>query len=70
MAKLGRMDGKLIEGMACQGGCVGGPGVVIAENKTGKAVKAFAKASEFKSPADNIHIPKQDRPNDEILKQN
>lgn len=68
MAKLGRMDGKLIEGMACQGGCVGGPGVVIAENKTGKAVKAFAKASEFKSPADNIHIPKQDRPNDEVLK--
>ena len=68
MAKLGRKDGKLIEGMACQGGCVGGPGVVIADNKTSKAVKAFSKASDFKSPADNIHIPAEDRPNDDLLK--
>lgn len=65
MAKLGRMDGKLIEGMACLGGCVGGPGVVIDERKTAKAVTAFSKESEFKSPADNIHIPDEDRPDDE-----
>lgn len=68
LAKLGRMDGKLIEGMACYGGCVGGPGTIIAENKTGKAVRAFAKESEFKSPADNTNIPEQDKPNDEALK--
>ena len=67
MAKLGRMDGKLIEGMACQGGCVGGPGVVIADKKTSKAVKAFSKASDFKSPADNINIPAEDRPDDTKL---
>ena len=67
MAKLGRMDGKLIEGMACQGGCVGGPGVVIADKKTLKAVKAFSKASDFKSPADNINIPAEDRPDDTKL---
>ena len=29
MAKLGRMDGKLIEGMACQGGWVWGPGGAV-----------------------------------------
>ena len=68
LAKLGKMDGKLIEGMACDGGCVGGPGTVVARNKTGKAVKAFAKESVFKSPADNTNIPAQDKPDDEKLK--
>ncbi len=67
MAKLGKMDGKLIEGMACMGGCVGGPGVVIAETKTAKAVRAFASESEFKSPADNANIPAEDRPDDSKL---
>ncbi|MDU1829422.1 MAG: 4Fe-4S dicluster domain-containing protein [Anaerococcus sp.] len=68
LAKLGKMDGKLIEGMACEGGCVGGPGTVVARNKTGKAVKAFAKESVFKSPADNTNIPDKDKPDDEKLK--
>ena len=67
MAKLGKMDGKLIEGMACMGGCVGGPGVVIAETKTAKAVRNFAKESDFRSPADNTNIPAEDRPDDEKL---
>ena len=67
MAKLGRMDGKLIEGMACMGGCVGGPGTVVAENKTGKKVKAFAAESIYKSPADNKNIPVEDRPDDSKL---
>lgn len=68
LAKLGRMDGKLIEGMACLGGCVGGPGTIVDDKKTGKAVKAFAKESIFKSPADNTNIPDEDKPNDEVLK--
>lgn len=67
MAKLGKMNGKLIEGMACLGGCVGGPGTVVAENKTGKAVKAFASKSIYKSPAENEHIPQEDRPDDSKL---
>lgn len=70
MAKLGRMDGKLIEGMACMGGCVGGPGTIVAETKTGKAVKKFAAESIYKSPADNEHIPEEDRPDDSKLKNN
>ena len=70
LAKLGKMDGKLIEGMACDGGCVGGPGTVVADNKTGKAVKAFAKESVFKSPAENTNIPDQDKPDDQKLKIN
>ena len=70
MAKLGRMDGKLIEGMACMGGCVGGPGTIVAETKTGKAVKKFAAESIYKSPAENEHIPEEDRPDDSKLKNN
>ena len=62
------MDGKLIEGMACFGGCVGGPGTVVADTKTGKAVRAFAKGSIYRSPADNDKIPTEDRPDDEKLK--
>ncbi len=49
------------------GGCIGGPGVVIAETKTAKAVRAFASESEFKSPADNTNIPAEDRPDDSKL---
>lgn len=64
MAKLGRKDGLLLEGMACEGGCIGGPGTLIAENKTSKAVRAFASESIFKSPFDNTNIPEEDKPID------
>ena len=40
----------------------------ILTGKTGKAVKAFAKESVFKSPADNTNIPDKDKPDDEKLK--
>ena len=67
MAKLGKMNGKLIEGMACTGGCVGGPGTVVDIRKSSKAVKDFSVASIFKSPADNTNIPVADRPDDSVL---
>ena len=67
MAKLGKMNGKLIEGMACTGGCVGGPGTVVDIRKSSKAVKDFSVASIFKSPADNTNIPVEDRPDDSVL---
>ena len=67
LAKLGKMDGKLIEGMACMGGCVGGPGTVVAMAKAAKGVRSFAKESIYKSPADNENIPAEDRPDDAKL---
>lgn len=67
MAKLGKMNGKLIEGMACVGGCVGGPGTVVDERKSGKAVKTFSQESIFKSPADNTNIPTADKPDDTVF---
>ena len=64
MAKLGRKDGLLLEGMACDGGCVGGPGTLISEKKTSKAVNKFAQESIYKSPYDNDKIPQEDKPVD------
>lgn len=64
MAKLGRKDGLLLEGMACVGGCVGGPGTLISKKKTKKAVNTFADESIFKSPFDNTKIPDEDKPVD------
>ena len=49
------------------GGCIGGPGVVIAETKTAKAVRNFVKESDFRYPADNTNIPEEDRPDDQKL---
>lgn len=64
MAKLGKKNGLLLEGMACVGGCVGGPGTLISEKKTSSAVNKFAKESIFRSPYDNTNIPEKDKPID------
>lgn len=62
LAKAGQKDGMLLEGMACQHGCVGGPGTVVPFNTAKKAVKNFSAESPFKSPAENTNIPKEDMP--------
>ncbi len=61
LAKAGRKKGMLLEGMACVGGCVGGPGTVVPIQRSTRAVKQFAQESPFKSPGDNHHIPEEDR---------
>ncbi len=51
MAKIGRMNGCLIEGMGCPGGCVAGAGTNIPVPKAQKKVKEFVKkhpASSFR----------------------
>lgn len=45
LAKAGKKDGCLIEGMACPGGCVAGAGTNIPINKATVEVKKFVKAS-------------------------
>ena len=45
MAKIGRMNGCLIEGMGCPGGCVAGAGTNIPVPKAQKKVQEFVKAS-------------------------
>ncbi len=38
LAKAGKYDGYLLEGMACPGGCIGGAGTVLPQNKAKAAV--------------------------------
>lgn len=62
MAKAGKKNGMLLEGMACSGGCIGGPGTVVPRHRSRKANAGFAAASPFVSPADNTNIPEEDKP--------
>lgn len=45
LVKAGKLNGYLIEGMACPGGCIGGAGTVQPINKTAAEVKALQKRS-------------------------
>lgn len=47
MARDGKYDGYLLEGMACPGGCVAGAGTLQPIGKSTKAVAAFADSAEY-----------------------
>lgn len=53
VAKAGKKNGYLLEGMACSGGCIAGPGTVASLNRVRKAVTEFKNQSACKSPLDN-----------------
>ncbi len=48
-AKMGKRGKYLLEGMACPGGCIGGAGTLIDQNKANRKVRAFADGSARKS---------------------
>lgn len=50
LAKAGKKNGCLIEGMGCQGGCVGGAGTNIPIPKANAQVKKFVNCAEKKLP--------------------
>ena len=50
LAKAGKKNGCLIEGMACPGGCVAGAGTNIAVPAAAKAVSAFKESASRKIP--------------------
>ena len=56
IAKVGRKDGKLLEGMACVNGCIGGPGTLVSPASARRQLKKFSEASPYHSPADNEHL--------------
>jgi len=62
LAKLGLKNGMLLEGMACEYGCIGGPGTIVTSSRAKKSVADFAKASPFASPADNDNIDPEQKP--------
>ena len=51
LAKAGKKNGCLIEGMACPGGCVAGAGTNIPIMQATKEVAAFKAAAEDKIPS-------------------
>lgn len=53
MAKAGKRNGYLLEGMACPSGCIGGPGTIASFTKVKREVNKFMKESDYKSPFDN-----------------
>lgn len=49
----GNLEANFVEGMACIGGCVGGPGKLIDPNIGTKAVDTFAEKSQVKEAVSN-----------------
>ena len=52
LAKHGKRNGYLLEGMACQGGCIGGAGTLQPLKKAAVQVKKFAEESPYKNALD------------------
>jgi len=55
LAKVGKKDGCLIEGMGCPGGCVGGAGVNLAAEKGAAAVRKFVENSSRPLPEKDLY---------------
>ena len=53
LAKAGKKNGCLIEGMACPGGCVAGAGTNIAILEASKELDVFKKEADRKLPIEN-----------------
>ena len=55
MAKAGRLNGYLLEGMACPGGCVAGAGTLQPINKSSALVKKYATESDKKDADESAY---------------
>ena len=70
MAKAGKRNGYLLEGMGCPGGCIGGAGTIADPVRTTAVLNKYVKDAEFTDPEQsafmsNIHMLKDD-PNFEV----
>ena len=50
MARAGKYNGYLLEGMACPGGCVAGVGTILPVEQAAKFVDKYSKEAETASP--------------------
>ena len=53
LAKAGKYKGYLLEGMACPGGCVAGPGTNLPVDKAAKFVEKYSKEARFACPTES-----------------
>ena len=59
LAKAGRKNGYLLEGMACPGGCIAGVGTIASTTRVKKNLDKFINESQYKYPFENKKIEKQ-----------
>ncbi len=52
----GKVDANFIEGMACKGGCVGGPKRLTSPDQATEQVKAYADDAAYDTPAMNPYV--------------
>ena len=65
LAKAGKYNGYLLEGMGCPGGCIGGAGTIADPMRTAVQLNKYVAAAPFKDPEQsafitNIHLLKDD----------
>lgn len=70
MAKAGKYNGYLLEGMGCPGGCIGGAGTIADPARTAVQLNKYVKDAPFADPEKSpymseIHVLKDD-PNFEL----
>ena len=64
LAKTGKYNGYLLEGMACPGGCVAGAGTLQMITKSTDAVKQYAKDAEYPNCYQNTYLEHLDTLNE------
>jgi [FeFe] hydrogenase (group B1/B3) len=65
LAKAGKFNGYLLEGMACPGGCIGGAGTIADPARTAGVLAKYKSAAPYTDPEkspfiNNIHFLKDD----------
>ena len=55
MAKAGKYNGYLLEGMACPGGCVAGAGTLLPVELAANVVGRYQKEADQVSPLDSAY---------------
>ena len=53
LAKAGKYDGYLLEGMACPGGCVAGAGTILPVDLATKIIGRYQGEAEKESPLES-----------------
>ena len=65
LAKAGKYNGYLLEGMGCPGGCIGGAGTIADPARTAIQLNKYVKEAPFADPEaspfmSEIHVLKDD----------
>ena len=55
LAKAGKYDGYLLEGMACPGGCVAGAGTLLPVELAANVVGRYQSEADIKGPMDSSY---------------